>query len=68
MLEKFFPQDWIDAIGQDALTERLMAISNALIELRKDSPILPLAGDPLLFQAFRETPYTNVRVVIVGQD
>jgi uracil-DNA glycosylase len=65
---KYFPEDWVNAIGLDVLNSQLAVISSVLIEHRKDSTILPLAGDPLLFQAFRETSYDNVKVVILGQD
>jgi uracil DNA glycosylase len=65
---KYFPEDWVNAIGLDNLNSHLMAVSEALIELRQNSIILPAAGDPLLFQAFRSSPFDNVRVVILGQD
>lgn len=60
--------DWTDAIGEKKLNSILKDISSKLVEERKTSEVLPPAGDPLLFQAFRETPYSNVRVVILGQD
>lgn len=68
MLEKYFPEDWIAAMGAEELTEVLTTISNELVVLRETQEILPEAGSPLLFQAFRETPYSAVRVIVVGQD
>lgn len=65
---KYFTEDWIDAIGGDVLNEQLMNISNALVEIRQTNIVLPEVGNPLLFQAFRETPYSKVKVVILGQD
>lgn len=65
---KYFPQDWVDAVGLDVLNSELGEVSRALVDLRGSFTILPPAGDPLLFQAFRSTPYEKVRVVILGQD
>jgi uracil-DNA glycosylase len=65
---KYFPEDWVNVIGLDNLNNAIMSISTELVELRKESIILPVAGDPLLFQAFRETPFSKVKVVILGQD
>ena len=65
---KYFPQSWVDAIGLDNLNSTIMSISAELVELRKESIVLPYAGDPLLFQAFRETSFTDTKVVILGQD
>lgn len=68
MLEKYFPEDWIKALGADQLAGVLESISSQLIVFRASQNILPPAGDPLLFQAFRETPYSAVRVIVVGMD
>jgi len=68
MLEKYFPEDWIKALGAEQLTEILSSIGSQLVVLRQEQKILPVEGDPLLFQAFRETPYNNLKVVILGQD
>jgi uracil-DNA glycosylase len=65
---KYFPEDWVNAIGLDNLNNQLSTVSSALIQLRQESTVLPVAGDLLLFQAFRETPYDKVKVVILGQD
>ena len=68
MLEKYFPKDWIKALGEERLTEILLDIGSQLVVLRQDAKILPLEGDPLLFQAFRETPFSKIKVVVVGMD
>lgn len=68
MLEKYFPEDWIKALGPDQLTGILTTISSQLIVLRQEQDILPEAGDPLLFQAFRETPFDVTRCVVIGLD
>lgn len=68
MLEKYFPNDWIETMGRTKLEETLTDISSKLVELRKIHPVLPTAGNPLLFQAFRETPLQLVKVVVVGLD
>lgn len=68
MLNKYFTQDWVDAIGQLNLMSMLSTINSQLSMERVSKDVLPKAGDPLLFQAFRETPYNDVKVVILGQD
>lgn len=68
MLEKYFPEDWIKALGREQLAEVLTSISSQLIVFRASQNILPPAGDPLLFQAFRESPFELTRCVIVGLD
>ena len=68
MLTKYFTQDWIDAIGESVLTGILGSINSSLREERQTKEVLPEAGNPLLFRAFRETPLDSVKVVILGQD
>lgn len=69
MLTKYFTQGWIDAIGETKLMNLLGDINTALRQERLDKPnVLPPAGSELLFQAFRETAFANVKVVILGQD
>jgi uracil-DNA glycosylase len=64
----YFPHDWIDVLGLETLNTILVDISSQLVELRQTHIVLPEAGDPLLFQAFRETPYNKVKVVVLAQD
>jgi len=68
MLEKYFDQSWIDAVGEEALTGHLIAINNFLATEREEQIVLPPAGSDLLFKAFRSTPFKDVKVVILGQD
>lgn len=67
-LTNFFSQDWIDIIGEAKLSSMLSTISEELLEQRKLYNIYPEAGSPLLFKAFRETPYLKTKVIIIGQD
>lgn len=67
-LQTLFPDDWIEVLGEDALGKQLTSISNELVELRQTQTVLPEVGNELLFQAFRETPFKKVRVVVLGQD
>jgi uracil-DNA glycosylase len=68
MLDKYFDQSWIDAIGEEALTGHLVSINNFLTTERDEQVVLPPAGSELLFKAFRSTPFKDVKVVILGQD
>ncbi len=68
MLEKYFPEDWIKALGAIQLIEILTSIGSQLVVLRQEQIVLPEAGSDLLFQAFRETPLQSVKVVVLGQD
>ena len=68
MLTKYFSQDWIDAIGESVINALLGNINTDLRVERQTKEVLPEAGSPLLFQAFRETPFNSVKVVILGQD
>ena len=67
-LTKYFNQSWINAIGEDILLQLLTDINTVLREERKVHDILPVAGDPDMFKAFRLTPLDKVRVVILGLD
>lgn len=68
ILNNYFPEDWIQAIGEGSLMDCISKINADLIESRLVDDVLPPAGNPLLFQAFRETPFNKTRVVILGQD
>ncbi len=68
MLTNYFPQDWINAIGEQTILTNLAGINATLAEERKLFNVLPEQGSPLLFQAFRETPFTKVKVVVLGMD
>ena len=68
MIDKYFDQSWIDAIGEDTIIEQLTIINKFLIGEREDQEVLPETGSSLLFKAFRVTPFDNVKVVILGQD
>ena len=50
---KYFPDDWVSMMGLDNLNNMLGSIGAQLVELRKTETVLPLVGNPLLFQAFR---------------
>lgn len=67
-LEQRFNKSWINAIGEDKLLSILLDINIQLKEQRLVHDILPKAGDPLMFKAFRLTPLTSVKVVILGID
>lgn len=68
MLTNYFSQDWIDAIGEQTILTNLAGINTTLAEERKKFNVLPEQGSPLLFQAFRETPFKDLKVVILGMD
>jgi uracil-DNA glycosylase len=60
--------DWVDAIPTEQLDSVLLQIGNRLMVERQKYNVLPEAGSELMFKAFRLTPYSKVRVVIIGQD
>jgi len=68
MLTNYFSQDWIDAIGEQSILTNLAGINTTLAEERKKFNVLPEQGSPLLFKAFRETPFASLKVIILGQD
>jgi uracil-DNA glycosylase len=65
---KYFPEDWVSMMGLENLNNMLGSIGSQLVALRETETVLPEVGDPLLFQAFRETPFSKVKCVILGQD
>jgi uracil-DNA glycosylase len=68
MLDKYFDQSWIDAIGEDNILGHLSAINEFLSVEREEQTVLPPQGSNLLFKAFRATPFNELKVVILGQD
>lgn len=68
VLNNYFPDDWIYAVGEDNLLNCITTVNTELLRARTTEDVLPLAGDPLLFQTFRETPFNSVKIVVLGQD
>lgn len=65
---KYFTEDWVSMMGLENLNSMLGSIGAQLVEQRKSEIVLPSEGTPLLFQAFRETPFSKVKVIILAQD
>jgi uracil-DNA glycosylase len=63
-----FDTSWNVAFGQLLLHDLLKPVADKLTEERKEHKVLPLQGSDLLFEAFKQTPISKVKVVIVGQD
>jgi uracil-DNA glycosylase len=68
MLETRFDKSWIAAIGEQKLLGLLQAVNVKVKDSRSKEEVLPIAGDPLMFKAFRSTPFDKVKVVWLGQD
>jgi uracil-DNA glycosylase len=61
-----FPADWLAAVGPEFAKPYFADLRKFVSEERKQSDIHPPAAD--VFNAFRFTPLSDVRAVILGQD
>lgn len=68
MIDKYFDESWINAVGEDVLLGHLSAINDFLTTEREDHIVLPPIGSDLLFKAFRITPFNELKVIVLGQD
>ena len=65
-LEKTFTQSWYNRLKHYLETEEFKQLGNKIGVARKTAPIYPKSSD--VFRCFSETPFGEVRVVILGQD
>ena len=62
-----FGSTWVKALGEDYFSSKdFIYLANKVAELRQKTTVFPSRQD--IFKAFRYTPYTDVKVVILGQD
>ena len=62
-----FGSTWVKALGEDYFSSKdFIYLANKVAELREKTTVFPSRRD--IFKAFRYTPYTDVKVVILGQD
>ena len=69
-LKELLLDEWFEKLKPFIDSGKLKEIAVQLNYERRNSGrrIIPEQGSRLLFRAFRETPYNNVKVVILGQD
>jgi uracil-DNA glycosylase len=61
-------EEWFDTLKDYFKTNGFQNLKSVLSEERERYIIYPEAGSDLLFKAFRTTPFSKVKVVILGQD
>lgn len=61
-----FGESWVNRLSSFILSKEFEILGNTIKELRKTKIIYPESKD--VFRAFRETPFNEVKVVIIGQD
>lgn len=61
-----FGQEWFDLLEKDFETTWFMGIAHKLSEERTKKMVYPTSEN--VFRAFRETPFSQVKVIILGQD
>lgn len=66
--EKLFGADWFNRLQNFINSGQLGNIAKKVQHKRNMHFIKPDKGSPLLFRAFRETPYNKVKVVIFGKE
>jgi uracil-DNA glycosylase len=65
-LKEILPSDWRDELFSSLRTENFAKLSQFVAQEYKRGKVYPAKED--IFQALKLTPYSKVRVVILGQD
>jgi len=65
---KYFSPDWYEVLEPYVESRDFHNIAVKIASERKFNVILPPQGSDLFLKIFREVPYNNVKVVILGQD
>lgn len=69
MSTSVYPQihpSWAKALQQEFEQDYFLALKQFLLEEKTQFPVYP--PGPLIFNAFNQTPFEEVKVVIIGQD
>lgn len=66
--KELFGEEWYEALKHVIESDYWKKIGNAIGEERNIRTIYPEKNSKLLFKAFRTTPLSKVKVVILGQD
>lgn len=61
-------ESWYNQLEEFIQSDSLSSIAKRVNFKRRKATVIPESGSPLMFTAFRETPYNKVKVVILGQD
>ena len=67
-LKRLFGEEWYEILKPIIISGLLSDIAKKVNASRKNHVVIPPRGDCSMFRAFRETPYSKVKVVILGQD
>ena len=67
-LRSLFGEEWYDALETVLKSKYWKALGEKVAQERRIYTIYPDKGSDLLFKAFRTTPLSEVKVVILGQD
>ena len=67
-LSKYFSKDWYTRLKSYLESDHFTQIGWRIANERETKTIFPEKGSELLFKVFRETPFSKVKVVIMGQD
>lgn len=59
---------WYEQLKDFIHSGKLAEIARKVNAERKTKPVIPEKGSRLMFKAFRETPYNQVKTIILGQD
>lgn len=69
IINDLFGESWSKELGEYLNSPQFLSIGLEVARQRKEGKaIIPIKGSPLLFRAFKETPYDKVSVIILGQD
>lgn len=68
MIKDFFSEDWYEVMKPYLDSKELLLVLKNIVKERVNNIIYPNPGSGLLFKVFRETPFNNIKVVILGQD
>lgn len=63
-----FGVSWFKELEEYLNSSDFLFIGKTVAERRLTSQVVPTKGSPLLFKAFRTTPFDKVRVIILGMD
>lgn len=68
MLEKLLGKEWFNVLKPIVYSGLLSDIAKKVNYDRLKYDVIPPKNSLLMFRAFRETPYSKVKVVVLGQD
>jgi uracil-DNA glycosylase len=67
-LKRLFGEEWYQLLKPIIDNGLVSDIAKKINGYRTNHVVIPPKGAPTMFRAFRETPYSKVKVIILGQD